>query len=85
MTSPRISVSLALDSLAEQCDALREAEHRVVIERQIRDNLIRDARASDIAYRRISRLTGLSRVTLGKIVDAPYWVVDPTSTRVPTQ
>lgn len=67
----RLSVSMALDALSEQVDALAEAEKNVAVQRKIRDDLIRDARGADIGYRRLTNLTGLSRDRLYTIVNSP--------------
>lgn len=67
----RLSVSMALDALSEQVDALRAAEDKVLTERTLRDNLIRDARDSGIGYRRLVTITGLSRDRLYTIVNSP--------------
>lgn len=67
----RLSVSMALNALTEQVNALAEAEQLVHKERAIRDDLIRDARAAGIGYRNLTQLTGLSRDRLYTIVNSP--------------
>ena len=70
-------MSLALQCLKDQIDIYERAVQQVERERQIRDNLIQDARINgDVSYRRLSMVTGLSRNTLHKIVDSARNPID---------
>lgn len=66
-----LSVSMALESLREQCEIVNAAELRLTQERAKRNDLIRDARDNGIGYRAIMRLTGLSRDRLYTLVNSP--------------
>ena len=71
MDSRRLSVSMALDAITDEIEALAEAEELVRHRRGLRDNLIRDARAAGISYPRLCKITGLSRDRIYTIVNAP--------------
>jgi hypothetical protein len=71
-----ISVSLALEALREQCEAVREAEAVLARERAIRNNLIRDAMDQRVPAKRLIKTTNLSRDRLYTIGGQPYEEVD---------
>lgn len=66
----RLSVSMALDALADQVQRLHDAEAEVIEQRSIRDDLIRDARDSGVGFTRLARITGLSRDRLWNIYNS---------------
>lgn len=66
-----LSVSMALESLSDQMQVVKDAEHTLLKERALRDDLIRDARENDIPYRTLMRITGMSRDRLYTIVTTP--------------
>lgn len=66
-----ISVTMALESIREQVEALDEAERTHARERAIRDNLIREAREAGVSYKQLIKLTGLSRDRLYTIASNP--------------
>jgi hypothetical protein len=67
-----LSITLAMDSLRDQCELVDQ--HRAQLEAAIaeRDRLISDALTNGISYRRISSVTGLSKQRLWRIsVETP--------------
>lgn len=72
MTTRKISASMFLESLSEQClDASRALEsYRKEI--ALRDDLIRDALAAGISYKALMTRTRLSRDRLYTISVSPY-------------
>lgn len=80
MSVTRLSVSLALDALTEQMEVARKAQENANNEMGIRNNLIRDAREAGLPYRRLTKITQLSRQRLDRLISEPYYVViEPTS------
>lgn len=75
MSIDRLSVSLALQALVEQMDVARRAQENATNEMGIRNNLIRDAREAGLPYRRLVKITQLSRQRLDRLISEPYWVV----------
>lgn len=67
-----ISASLALASLTDQCDRVRESERKLNDDRAERDDMIRDCRAAKIPYTTLIKRTGLSRDRLIKIAHNPH-------------
>ena len=63
----RISVSLALAALEDQCAVVQECDTRLTEALHVRNTLIRDALLSGVPYPRVARITGLSRNRLWKI------------------
>lgn len=69
--APTLSVTMALTALEEQVTTVNDAELHLTRQRQIRDDLIRDARENNIPFRTLVKITGLSRDRLYTIVNAP--------------
>lgn len=69
--APRISVTMALGSLEEQCATTREAleDYRRAI--ALRDDLIRDCRAAKVPVRTLINVTGLTRDRINRIAYSP--------------
>ena len=55
----RISVSLALAALEDQCAVVQECDTRLTEALHVRNTLIRDALLSGVPYPRVARITGL--------------------------
>jgi hypothetical protein len=77
MAARRVSVSLALEALHEQMEVCERAEAIATRERQIRNNLIIDARVNgDISYPKLSEITGLTRQALYNIINTARNVIE---------
>lgn len=63
----RLSVSMALQSLSEECAHLTDLEAQVEAQRGVRDALIQDALGQGVTYRNLQSVTGLSRERLSRI------------------
>lgn len=66
-----ISVTLALEALEEQVEVVATSRESLSRQMGIRDELIRDAIGAGLPYRRLVRITGLSRDRLYTIVNSP--------------
>lgn len=62
-----ISVTLALESLKQQCETVDADRARLARSLALRDTLIRDARDAKVPARTLGRITGLSRDRINTI------------------
>ena len=60
-------MSMSLRSLEESALIVKDAESKLIKERAIRDELIKDALESGVTYKTLQRVTGLSRDRLFNI------------------
>jgi hypothetical protein len=67
----RLSVKLALHSLADQVYEAAQAKAAYEEAIEVRNAMIRDARSSSVASRTLERITGLSRDRIARIVATP--------------
>lgn len=65
-----LHASLALSSLQEASEDVREALDTLTRLRAVRDAYIRDARRSGVSAAKVMEVTGLSREAIHKIVGA---------------
>lgn len=71
-TKTRISVTLALESLRDQVEETEEARQAYLRAVAKRNNMIRDARAGDVASRTLERIANLSRDRIARIAASPH-------------
>jgi hypothetical protein len=69
--TPRISVTMALDALEEQCEDTRAKRIAYEESLEVRDNMIRDARVAKVPERTLVARTGLSRDSIHRIANRP--------------
>lgn len=67
----RISVRLALDAIEDQQAKYEQVKEHLKYVKDVRDDLIRDARMAGLSYRNLARATGLSADTLSTICKEP--------------
>jgi hypothetical protein len=63
----RISATMAIDALREQCIATEEAKANYKRQLALRDDLIRDCRAVKVPERSLVSITGLGRDSIHRI------------------
>lgn len=62
-----ISITMAMESLAEQAEAVHAAKRVWQEQIEIRDQLIRDCRAAKVPEGKLMQITGLSRDSIHRI------------------